>query len=122
MISNYRTDRNRNPTAFSVDVARQAGLVFGKDYVNGSVFPDDPGLFTAHLLGDPIQLTIRVIDALGFVTFHRAPNVARWSYINMPKFVWDGLFSGRKRDVIGFMYECEGGTVMVPLFPNYGTL
>jgi hypothetical protein len=115
----FRTDRNRNPTAFSVDVARQAGLTLGKDYVNGTAFPDDPGMFTACLLGDPIQITIRVIDALGFVTFLNTPGTARWSYIILPKFVWDGLFPARKRDVIGFMYRHEGGTAMISLFPNY---
>jgi len=115
----FRTDTNRNPTAFTVDVARQAGLVFGKDYTNGTAFPNDPGLFTAHLLGDPIQLTIKVIDALGFVTFHHAPNVARWSYIVIPKFVWDDLFAPEKRNIIGWMYRHEGGTAMVSLFPKY---
>jgi hypothetical protein len=116
---NFRTDINKNPTAFSVDVAHQAGLVLVKDYVNGSAFPDDPGMFTAHLLGDPIQITIRVIDALGFVTFRNAPGTARWNYVILPMFIWRELSPPQKRDVIGFMYRHEGGTAMVSLFPNY---
>jgi hypothetical protein len=113
----YRTDRNNNPTCFSTDVAAQAKFVIGIHYVHGDAFPDDPGLFTAKLLGNPIELTIRVIDALGFVTLLKRP---RWSYIILPKFVWDDLFTGMKRDVIGYMYQCEGGTAMISLFPNYG--
>jgi hypothetical protein len=40
----------------------------------------------------------------------------------MPKFVWDSLTDRQKRDVIGIMYQEEGGTLMRPLFPNYGKL
>lgn len=115
----YRTDVNRNPTAFTTDVAAEAGLVPGKDYKQGESFPAPSTLYTALLTGDPVQITIRVIDALGFETKMREP---RWSYADMPDFVWDSLPPAHKRDVIGWMYEKEGGVAMRPLFPNYGKL
>jgi len=108
----FRTDRNNNPAAFIVDLAKQAGLVEGKDYVAGDPFPT-VNLVTAKLLGDPVQLTIRVIDAVGYYTKAGAP---RWSYIALPKFVWDSLDAPTKKRVIGFHYQHEGGTEMKSLF------
>lgn len=137
----FLTDANNNPTAFTTDIAKEAGLVEGVDYVvgegfeiNGSATSGPRTLYTAKLLGDPIAVTIRVIDAIGFYTKSGAQ---RWSYIAMPKFVWDALkFTTLsdaekglsfvpnlyQRDVIGFMYQREGGTEMRNLFPNYGAL
>lgn len=110
-----RTDDNRNPAAFTVDLAREAGLARGVDYEDGTPFPEPSKLVTAKLLGDPIQLTIRVIDAVGYYTRSGAE---RWTYIAMPKFVWDWLTPPQKRDVIGFHYEMEGGVAMRSIFPN----
>ena len=122
-----RTDENNNPTAFTTDIAKEAGLVLGVDYEQGTPFASAiPGrpFYTAKLLWDPIALTIRVINAVGFYTNLGSQ---RWSYIAMPQFVWHNLFpdsiSGPgKCDVIGFMYQREGGTEMRNLFPNYGAL
>ncbi len=117
-----RTDANNNPAAFTTNIARQAGLIEGTNYVSGTSF-DVPTsssmmtLYTARLLGDPVEITIRVIDAIGYYTHTGAP---RWSYIAMPKFIWDSLSEPHKRDVIGFHYQHEGGTAMRHLFPNYG--
>lgn len=108
-----RTDDNNNPAAFTTDIARQAGLVAGVDFVNGTLFPAPSSLITAKLLGDPIALTIRVIDAIGYVTRQGAP---RWTYINIPRFVWDKLDADTRRAVVGFHYEHEGGTAMMHLF------
>lgn len=127
----FRTDANNNPTAFTTDIAKEAGLVEGVDYVvgegfeiNGSATSGPRTLYTAKLLGDPIALTIRVIDAIGFYTKGGAQ---RWIYIAMPHFIWhnllpDSISGPGKRDVIGFMYQREGGTEMRNLFPNYGAL
>ena len=114
-----RTDANRNPTAFDTAVAAEAGLKLGVDYQQGESFPAPSTLHTALLLGDPVQLTIRVIDAVGFyITKSGEP---RWTYMGeFPKFVWDSLPPASKRDVIGFMYQREGGVTMRPLFPHYG--
>jgi len=110
---NYRTDRNMNPAAFTTDIAKQAGLVEGKDYVAGDPFPPPSTLVTAKLLGDPVQLTIRVIDAIGYYTKGGRP---RWTYIALPKFVWDSLDAPTKKKVIGFHYKNEGGVALAPLF------
>ena len=113
-----RTDENRNPAAFTTDLARQAGLVAGVDYVDGTRFPPPSTLVTAKILGDPVEVTIRLIDAVGYYT--KALGTPRWAYIAMPKFIWDGLSWEQKRDVVGFHYRMEGGTSMRSLFPNYG--
>jgi hypothetical protein len=120
-----RTDQNNNPAAFTCNIAQQAGLAYGTDYEQGEPFtvPATGGrtqtFYTAKLLGDPIALTIRVIDAIGYYTKSGSP---RWIYIALPKFVWDALSPDQKRDVVGFHYQHEGGTTMRSLFPNYGSL
>lgn len=107
-----RTDRNNNPAAFTTDIAKQAGLLEGTDYVAGDPFPSGT-LVTAKILGDPVQTTIRVIDAIGYYTKMGA---TRWTYIALPKFVWDALTPAEKKQVIGFHYQHEGGTEMKSLF------
>lgn len=120
----FRTDSHNNPTAFTTDVAVEAKLHLGTDYTVGDPFNITQvrgviTLHTARLIGDPIAMTIRVIDALSFLTQHGTP-VSRWGYITMPKLTWDGLTPTQKKDVIGWMYQREGGTEMRQLFPNYG--
>ena len=112
-----RTDENSNPAAFTTDLARQAGLVQGVDYVDGTPFPAPSTLKTAKLLGDPVAITIRLIDAVGYYTRAGTP---RWAYIAMPRFVWAALNADQRRDVIGYHYQHEGGTLMRSLFPHYG--
>jgi hypothetical protein len=112
-----RTDDNNNPAAFTTAIAAQAGLILGTDYVAGTPFPASSSLVTARLLGDPIAITIRVIDAIGYYT---GLGNQRWAYIALPKFVWNALTADQKRDVIGFHYQREGGVAMRGLFPNYG--
>jgi hypothetical protein len=117
-MSTFRTDLNNNPTAFTTDIAKQAGLVLGVDYEQGDSFQAGTmTLYTAKLLGDPIEITIRVLDSIGFYT---KAGAMRWSYIGIPLFIWLDLTSVQMRDVIGFMYQREGGTAMLSLFPNYG--
>jgi len=112
-----RTDRHNNPTAFSTAVAEQAGLVLGTDYSIGDLFGGS--FYTARIIGDPLNVTIRVIDAIGYYTHAGAQ---RWSYIGIPHWLWMLLAPPHKRDVIGFHYQHEGGTEMRKLFPNYGEL
>ncbi len=112
-----RTDANNNPAAFTTDIAKQAGLELNVDYVAGDPFPAPSTLVTAKLLGDPIAITIRVIDKIGYFTHLGNP---RWVYIALPKFLWMSLTSDQKRDVVGYHYKMEGGTAMRDLFPNYG--
>lgn len=113
-----RTDDNNNPAAFTTDLARQAGLVKGVDYVDGSPFPPPSTLITAKLLSDPIAITIRLLDKVGYYT---KDGKARWNYIQIPQFIWLSLSPDQKRDVIGFHYQKEGGTRLRSLFPNYGS-
>jgi hypothetical protein len=114
--SSFRTDRNRNPTAFTIDIAKEGGLVENTDYVTGDPFEaGGRTYFTAKLLGDPVALTIKVIDAIGFYT-HAGGE--RWAYIGMPQFIWEALTPDQKRDVVGEMYKREGGTEMRGLFPR----
>lgn len=114
----FRTDRNNNPAAFTTDLAKLAGLLEGKEYTQGDPFtvPGQNGpitFYTAKLIGDPVQLTIRVIDACGYYTVRGGQ---RWTYIAIPKFVWDALDAPMKKRVIGFHYQHEGGTEMKGLF------
>jgi hypothetical protein len=114
----FRTDQNNNPSAFTCNLAQQAGLVYGTDYVQGDPFTSGGvTYFTAKILVDPITTTIKLIDAVGYFTKFGTP---RWTYIALPKFVWDSLAVDQKRDVIGFHYQHEGGETMRDLFPNYG--
>jgi hypothetical protein len=104
-----RTDRHNNPAAFTTAVAKQAGLRLHVDYSVGDAFPDNPKIHTARLLGDPVDLTLRVIDAVGYYT---NAGTARWTYIAIPKFVWDTLSPHDRVRVVQFHYAHEGGTLM----------
>lgn len=123
----FRTDRNLNPTAFTVDIAHQGGLIQNTDYVQGDSFtvnnPMDPSApmtyYKAKLLGDPVALTIKVISN---IDFYSRSGAQRWVYIGMPAFFWEALTPDQQRDVIGWMYQKEGGTALRSLFPNYGKL
>lgn len=112
-MSAARTDRNNNPAAITTDIAAQGGLALGTEYEVGDKFPDPSNLHTARLLGDPIQLTIRVIDKIGYYT---KAGGQRWTYIAMPTFVWNALDPPTRKKVIGFHYQHEGGTEMKALF------
>jgi len=116
-MTSFRTDRNNNPTAFIVELAYRAGLVEGVDYVAGEPFESFGITYvTAKLIGDPLEITIRVIDRLGFYT--AKPFRGRWDYIAIPYKLWLSLTQQQKAYVIGYMYECEGGTEMKDLFPQ----
>ena len=115
-MSDFRTDRNHNPVAFTVDIAEEGGLSLGSDYVKGDSFQVSGRTFyTAQLLEDPIELTIKVIDKIGFYT---SSGARRWLYISIPYKLWMSLTLEQKKYVIGFMYNQEGGVEMQNLFPQ----
>jgi hypothetical protein len=116
MSSTFRTDRNNNPTAFTTDIAKEAGLTYGIDYIQGDMFTEgNATYYTAKLLSDPVDLTIEVIDKLGF--YNNKGN-SRWIYIAIPYKLWMSLTKLQKTYVIGYMYNQEGGTDMKTLFPQ----
>jgi hypothetical protein len=110
-----RTDRHRNPAAITTDLARQAGLAEGVDFERGDGFAAGPllTLYTARFLGDPLKLTLRVLDAVGFYTRGGQP---RWTYIAIPPAAWTALGPAPRKAVVAFMYQREGGTEMKGLF------
>lgn len=118
--SSARTDRHNNPAAITTDLAHQGGLIQNTDYTQGDPFtvgspPLAKTYYTARLIGDPIALTIRVIDHVGYYT---KTGGQRWTYIALPDFVWSSLTPDLKLRVIGFHYAHEGGTEMAGLFPG----
>jgi hypothetical protein len=109
-----RTDRHNNPTAMTTDVARTLGLVEGVDYVKGDPFQSGSGtLYTAKLLGDPIQTTIKALDSAASSSstqaFYTQSGGQRWSYIGMSDSEWQSLSPADKTSVITKMYQQEGG-------------
>jgi|SRR5208337_432303 len=112
----FRTDRNSNPTAFTTDIAKEAGLIEGVDYEFGESFEASGDIFyTAKLIDDPLIITIKVIDKIGF---YNSKGVQRWVYIAIPYKLWLSLTPIQKKYVIGYMYKQEGGTEMQNLFPQ----
>ncbi|MFA6278456.1 MAG: hypothetical protein WC622_17045, partial [Pedobacter sp.] len=107
-----RTDRHNNPTAFTTDIARIAGLKEGVDYVVGDSFSN--GRYkTARLLGDPVDTTIKVIDKIGFYT---DSGEQRWKHTAMSKSKWNNLSYEQKKNVIKQMYQREGGSQLLNKF------
>jgi hypothetical protein len=115
-VSTFRTDDNNNPTAFTTAIAAEALLVQHVDYEQGTQFPNGEQLWTAKLLGDPITITIRVIDALGFYVGNGPGTSQRWEEIAMLYDLWMALSTSQKTAVIGIIYTFEGGTAMKGLF------
>ena len=103
-----RTDRNNNPTAFTTDIAKQAGLVLGRDYEVGDPFQTGNGgtLYTAKLIGDPVDQTIKVLDRIGFYTQSGAQ---RWTHTAIPKDQWNKMSYEQKSQIVKQMYQKEGG-------------
>lgn len=110
-----RTDRHNNPAAFTVDVAKNAGLKEGIDYTVGDAFPNNPNLKTARLIGDPVAQTIKVIDRIGFYTQSGKP---RWSYVASLNGAnnWKNLSYDQKKNVVAQMYSHEGGSKLKQYF------
>lgn len=116
MPATFRTDEHNNPTAFTTALAAQAGLHLGTDYEQGASFWTLRGrLFTARLLGDPVELTLRVLDRVGFYT---AGGALRWSYVGIFLGVWVSMTRFQKIATISGMYAREGGVKMKLLIVN----
>lgn len=59
-----RTERNNNPTAMITAKAKQLGWILWEDYEiwDSFVWSDGRTYYTARLIGDPIETTIRLLD------------------------------------------------------------
>lgn len=101
-----RTDRHNNPTAFTTDIARIAGLQEGVDYTIGDPFSGGK-YHTANIIGNPIDKTIQVIDKIGFYTKN---GNQRWTHTAIPQSQWNSMSYDEKKNVIKQMYQHEGGT------------
>jgi hypothetical protein len=107
----FRTDRHNNPTAMTTELASEAGLVEGEDYIRGDSFkgPDGKTYYTAKFLHDPIETSIRAMDQVGVFT---ATGHTRWTYLKrIPAALkWARLTYQEKAGVVFKMYRMEGGS------------
>lgn len=106
-----RTDRNNNPTAMTTDVAKTLGLVEGKDYTAGDPFQ---GGVTAKLIGDPVAVTIKALDAAAQdpkkQAFYTDAGGQRWTHTAISDADWLAKTPEQKRQLVGQMYQREGGS------------
>lgn len=112
-MTSFRTDRNNNPTAFTTDLAVEGQLPPDEWYKGDAFEAGGHTYYTAKLLKDPIDTTIKLIDRVGFYT---TPPHQRWTYIGIPIDLWHSLTYEQKVKVIGFMYGQEGGMAMKHYF------
>lgn len=110
-----RTDRNNNPTAMTTDVARTLGLVEGVDYVQGDPFQaGNSTLYTAKLVGDPFQTTIKALDNAASSgnkqAFYTQSGAPRWSHTAMTDQQWTAMSPQQKLATVQQMYQRENGT------------
>lgn len=114
-----RTERNNNPTAMTTDVAKMLGWVLWVDYEiwDSWTSADWRVYYTAKLIWDPIETTIRLIDrwiANGIDPFYRANWQGRWSYISkiwVTKDKWLNMSPSEKANVIAQMLKYEWGSM-----------
>jgi hypothetical protein len=125
--SDFRTDRNLNPTAMTTDVARSLGMVEGKDFVQGDPFTSASGktLYTAKMLVptgvDAIANTVRQFDeavASGKNLFSTKSGTPRWTHTSMTNQQWSSLSEEEKRAAVEKMYKNEGGSGVLSQVPT----
>ena len=113
---NYmRTERNNNPTAMTTDMAKMLWWELGVDYEiwDSFVWGDWKTYYTAKLIWDPIETTIRLIDRWienGIDPFYRANWQPRWSYMDkiwVNKDKWKRFTREQKEIAIKRMLEHE---------------
>lgn len=110
-----RTDRNNNPTAMTIDVAKQWWLVEWVDYVKWDAFTwaNWKTYYTAKMLWDTnawIQSAIKVIDSIWFKT-QAWKN--RWTYTDkiwLNNESWAKMSNAEKIAAVKKMYKNEWGS------------
>lgn len=110
----YRTERNNNPTAMITDYAKMLWGVLWEDYEIGDSFLDSKWnkLYTAKLIGDPIEKTIELLDRW---LANWLPNIfVWWSYAQelwLNNNVWKNATDWEKRKIIEKMLKREWGSM-----------
>ena len=112
-VGTMRTERNNNPTAMTTDVAKSLWWVEGVDYVQWDSFQtaDWKTLYTAKLLGDPIETTIKLLDTAASTwrwAFYTKGWAQRWSHTAMSDAEWLKLTPEEKQNVVLKMLQREG--------------
>lgn len=108
-----RTERNNNPTAMTVDVAKSLWWVEWVDYVQWDSFKtwDGRTLYTAKLIGDPIETTIKLLDNAANSwkwAFYTKWWAQRWTHTAMSDKDWLALTPEQKQNVVLQMLQREG--------------
>ena len=109
-----RTERNNNPTAMTTDYAKMLWWELGVDYEIWDSFISASGktLYTAKLIGDPIETTIRLLDR-ALANWNQ--NIfSGWTYAKklwLNNSVWANATPEEKRDIIYKMLKQEWGNM-----------
>ena len=108
-----RTERNNNPTAMTTDVAKSLWWIEWVDYVQWDSFKtwDGRTLYTAKLIGDPIETTIRLLDNAANSwkwAFYTKWWAKRWTHTAMSDKDWLALTPEQKQNVVLQMLQREG--------------
>ena len=114
----YRTERNNNPTAMITAYAKELGGVLWEDYEIGDSFIwtdknwNPITLYTARLIGDPVEKTIELLDRW---LANGMPNIFKWwtyaSELWLNNNVWRNATEGEKRKIIEKMLKREWGNM-----------
>ncbi len=118
-VSKTRAERNNNPTAMTTDMAKMLWWVLWQDYEiwDEFIWWDGKTYYTAKLIWDPIETTIRLIDrwiANWIDPFYRKNWQPRWSYIWtlwLSKSIWNKLNNEQKRTMVYKMLKHEWGNM-----------
>ena len=107
-----RTERNNNPTAMTTDVAKSLGAVEWVDYIQWDSFKSGnwATLYTARLLWDPVETTIRIFDNAAskwIPIFYTQKWAQRWSHTAMSNEQWMSLSKEKKKEIIAAMLQRE---------------
>ena len=121
-----RTERNNNPTAMTTDVAKSLWWIEWVDYVQWDSFKtwDGRTLYTAKLIGDPIETTIRLLDNAANSwkwAFYTKWWAKRWTHTAMSDKDWLALTPEQKQNVVLQMLQREGWDITkMPYYNQWG--
>ena len=119
-----RTERNNNPTAMTTDVAKSLGWVEWVDYTVWDSFTTEDGktLYTAKLIGDPIEKTIELLDNAAQTwrwAFYTKWWAKRWNHTAMSDAQWLALSPEEKQAVVLQMLQREWWDITKMAYYNW---